>query len=172
MVTLAILWRGSAQHIGPFGDFIGGTLNPLLTFMGLLITIVLQQTELRGTLAVLNVLRPPWRGQIDAIYRQSFESRFLQMLTLHNTIVNSIGLFYSCLERAIGRDCFSQFFDNFKDEYFTTSDRADRELLQMAYDAFWQRQQQDPSRPTTFHAKIDSLLVRTRRQLLGDYPQV
>lgn len=35
---------------GEFGDFFGGVLNPLLTFltfMGLLITIVLQHTELR-----------------------------------------------------------------------------------------------------------------------------
>ena len=37
------------NHIGALGDFFGGTLNPILTFLtfvGLLITIVLQQAEL------------------------------------------------------------------------------------------------------------------------------
>lgn len=39
-----------AETFGVFGDFLGGSLNPILTFftfMGLLITIVIQQTELR-----------------------------------------------------------------------------------------------------------------------------
>lgn len=39
-------------NFGTFGDFFGGMLNPILTFltfMGLLITIVLQQKELRLT---------------------------------------------------------------------------------------------------------------------------
>lgn len=156
--AVAILWHGSAQHMGPFGDFIGGTLNPLLTFltfMGLLVTIVLQQTELRDTRTELERSATALEKQIQATDRQNFESTFFQMLTLHNTIVNSIDLFYSGWERETegrrskgaretkGRDCFSQFFDNFKEQYDTLSDRPDRERLQMSYDAFWQRRQQD-----------------------------
>jgi hypothetical protein len=156
--AVAILRSGSAKDMGPFGDFIGGTLNPLLTFltfMGLLVTIVLQQTELRDTRAELERSATALEKQIHATDRQNFESTFFQMLTLHNTIVNSIDLFYSGRERATGndvskgaretkgRDCFSQFFENFKQEYFACSGHPERERLQMAYDAFWQRRQQD-----------------------------
>ncbi|WP_428032599.1 putative phage abortive infection protein [Ancylobacter sp.] len=156
--AVAILGRGSAQEMGPFGDFIGGTLNPLLTFltfMGLLVTIVLQQTELRDTRAELERSATALEKQIHATDRQNFESTFFQMLTLHNTIVNSIDLFYSGRKRAPGistpkgardtkgRDCFSQFFENFKEEYVKTAGHPDRERLQLAYDAFWQRRQQD-----------------------------
>jgi hypothetical protein len=156
--TVAIIWHGSAQNMGSFGDFVGGTLNPLLTFltfMGLLVTIVLQQTELRDTRTELERSATALEKQIQATDRQNFESTFFQMLTLHNTIVNSIDLFYSGRERAManssdkggretkGRDCFSQFFENFKDEYAATSEGPDRERLQKAYDAFWQRRQQD-----------------------------
>ena len=156
--VVATVWRGSAAQMGPFGDFIGGTLNPLLTFltfMGLLVTIVLQQTELRDTRAELERSATALENQIRATDRQKFESTFFQMLTLHNTIVNSIDLFYSGRQRAMaidpskgaretkGRDCFNQFFENFKEEYFVSSGLPDRERLQVAYDASWQRRQQD-----------------------------
>lgn len=156
--AVAIIWRGSIHQMGPFGDFIGGTLNPLLTFltfMGLLVTIVLQQAELRDTRTELERSATALEKQNKATDRQNFESTFFQMLTLHNTIVNSIDLFYSGQEQEIGgrktkgaretkgRDCFSQFFENFKEEYLAISDLPDPERLQMAYDAFWQRRQQD-----------------------------
>lgn len=103
--AFAILLHGSAEKMGPFGDYIGGTLNPLLTFltfMGLLVTIVLQQTELRDTRAELERSASALESQLRATDRQNFESTFFQMLTLHNTIVNSIDLFYSGRERAMG----------------------------------------------------------------------
>lgn len=71
---------GSAQHIGPFGDFIGGILNPLLTFIGLLVTVVQQQTERRGTQAALERSATALEKQIDASYRQNFKSRFCKCL--------------------------------------------------------------------------------------------
>lgn len=52
--TLALfsLFIEENPSFGPFGDFVGGMLNPVLTFlmfMGLLITIILQQKELSLT---------------------------------------------------------------------------------------------------------------------------
>ena len=134
---------------GEFGDFLGGTLNPLLTFltfMGLLITIVLQQTELRDTRVELERSATALESQLKANDRQNFESTFFQMLTLHNTIVNSIDLHYSGRPSGSdtkGRDCFKQFFENFRDQYYGQIGQDERERLQMAYDLFWEHRQQD-----------------------------
>jgi len=69
--------------LGTFGDFIGGTLNPILTFfmlMGLITTIILQKKEL--TLA-----RREFQRSADALSEQSkslelqrFESSFLNLI--------------------------------------------------------------------------------------------
>lgn len=153
---IAIIWSKSVSQMGPFGDFIGGTLNPLLTFltfMGLLVTIVLQQTELKDTRVELERSATALENQLQATDRQNFESTFFQMLTLHNTIVNSIDLYYSGRatsgdvdkgsRETKGRDCFSQFFDNFKDKYEEARGHPDRDRLQIAYDEFWKYRQQD-----------------------------
>lgn len=154
LIAIGIAFRGS--EAGQFGDFIGGTLNPILTFltfMGLLVTIVLQQAELRETRDELERSANALESQLAATDRQNFESTFFQMLTLHNTIVNSIDLYYGGKERSgggdpssretKGRDCFSQFFRNFKDEYEKQVQLPERERLQVAYDELWKYRQQD-----------------------------
>jgi hypothetical protein len=156
--SIAIIWRCYVGDMGPFGDFVGGTLNPILTFltfMGLLLTIVIQKAELRDTRVELERSATALESQIKSTDRQNFESTFFQMLTLHNTIVNSIDLYYSGRERipgldvekepreTKGRDCFKQFFQNFEDEYEKLNDLPERERFQAAYDAFWEKRQQD-----------------------------
>ncbi|MEY4590486.1 MAG: hypothetical protein RL497_2562 [Pseudomonadota bacterium] len=50
--NLISAYKDLGDKFGPFGDFFGGMLNPILTFltfMGLLVTIILQQKELRLT---------------------------------------------------------------------------------------------------------------------------
>nr|WP_246711030.1 putative phage abortive infection protein [Mesorhizobium sp. RMAD-H1] len=155
---VAIVIAAVGVDAGQFGDFFGGTLNPLLTFltfMGLLVTIVLQQAELRETRAELIRSADALENQIKATDRQNFESTFFQMLTLHNTIVNSIDLHYSRRmssedgeiirqsRETKGRDCFSQFFDNFKKDYESTVAPSEKERFQGAYDKFWSYRQQD-----------------------------
>ncbi|WP_063292816.1 MULTISPECIES: putative phage abortive infection protein [unclassified Pseudovibrio] len=141
------------KDAGSFGDFFGGVVNPLLTFltfMGLLLTIVLQQAELRETRSELKRSATALESQLKATDRQNFESTFFQMLTLHNTIVNSIDLYYSkrpTSKETKGRDCFKQFFENFRDEYHNSSALYEKENekdhLQHAYDNFWVDRQQD-----------------------------
>lgn len=80
---------------GTFGDFFGGVLNPILTFltfMGLLITIVIQQKELRSS-------RIEFKGQKEALQLQqiemriqSFDNKFFQMLNLFNDIKKQLYL--------------------------------------------------------------------------------
>lgn len=67
---------------GEWGDFFGGVLNPILTFltfMGLLITIILQQTELKQS-------RKEFQGQKESLENQEFDNKFFQMLNLLNNI--------------------------------------------------------------------------------------
>ncbi|MBY2937186.1 putative phage abortive infection protein [Rhizobium leguminosarum] len=159
LIAALIIWAGREQAFGTFGDFIGGTLNPVLTFltfMGLLMTIVLQQTELRDTREELARSATALVAQSKAADRQNFESTFFQMLALHNTIVGSIDLYYSGRAETAdgrppkegremrGRDCFDQFFENFRDDYVAV-DAAMHEQgkLQAAYEEFWSYRQQD-----------------------------
>jgi hypothetical protein len=67
---------------GEWGDFFGGVLNPILTFltfMGLLITIILQQSELKQS-------REEFKGQKESLENQEFDNKFFQMLNLLNNI--------------------------------------------------------------------------------------
>ena len=77
------------EGLGAWGDFFGGVLNPILTFltfMGLLITIVLQQKELKEA-------RNEFARQSEALEKQqyemtvqSFDNKFFQMLELFNFV--------------------------------------------------------------------------------------
>jgi hypothetical protein len=72
--------------MGEWGDFFGGVLNPLLTFltfMGLLITIMLQQKELQQS-------RKEFKGQKESLENQEFDNKFFQMLNLFNNIISTL----------------------------------------------------------------------------------
>ena len=74
------------NKMGEWGDFFGGVLNPLLTFltfMGLLITIMLQQKELQQS-------RKEFKGQKESLENQEFDNKFFQMLNLFNNIISTL----------------------------------------------------------------------------------
>jgi hypothetical protein len=76
------IFFNDADNFGVWGDFFGGVLNPILTFltfMGLLITIVLQQSELKQS-------REEFKGQKESLENQEFDNKFFQMLNLLNNI--------------------------------------------------------------------------------------
>lgn len=83
---------------GTFGDFVGGTLNPLLSFLGLLallFTVAMQRDELERT---HDVLDKQLAAQLDQLAnakkisdeqlktqaKQQFESTFFALLNVHN----------------------------------------------------------------------------------------
>jgi uncharacterized membrane protein len=73
---------------GTFGDFFGGTLNPILSFLALitvLLTISLQKYELQLTNKEIEETNES--SKID-----SFERSFFEMLRLHIFIVNDLTL--------------------------------------------------------------------------------
>lgn len=89
----------STEHFGQFGDFIGGTLNPILaflSFMALLYTIRIQTDELKLSREELEATREELKGSRIAQQEQSeslklqnkatklqiFENIFFQLLNL------------------------------------------------------------------------------------------
>lgn len=134
---VAVIWQPGTNG-GTFGDFIGGTLNPILTFitfMAVLITIVLQQKELADTRDELAKSATALENQIKSLDRQNFESTFFQMLNLHNDIVAS-------LEKREGntifkgRDVIKRAHEIFSAQWGVHK-QSDEENLAHGYDQFW-----------------------------------
>lgn len=81
------------RGFGAFGDYFGGMLNPVLTFltfMGLLITIVLQQKELRLTRREIKTSSTALSEQAITQEKQRFENTFFSLFEQHNQILNLI----------------------------------------------------------------------------------
>ena len=139
VLAIGILPVVFAKDWSGYGDFVGGVLGPILTFitfMGLLITIVLQQTELRETRTELAKSADALDGQLTALTRQNFEATFFQMLTLHNTMVSSMDIHRKNQVTLEGRDCFRFFAERLSNiyHYERSSDSID---IKDVYADFW-----------------------------------
>lgn len=85
---------------GTFGDFVGGTLNPVLSFfalIALLLTIILQSKELEATREELQRSATAHekseislKKQSDILSRQQFEQTFFSFLEQHNAALEKI----------------------------------------------------------------------------------
>lgn len=85
-IDLYLISTGKKDYIGVFGDFFGGVLNPVLTFLtffGLIATIVIQRQELRFA-------RVEYEKTSEALNRQAVETTFFNILDLHHKIVDNI----------------------------------------------------------------------------------
>jgi len=106
-----IFWNftitADTEDFGQFGDFIGGTLNPILaflSFMALLYTIKIQTDELKLSREELEATRSELKEsriaqqeqseslklQNEATKLQMFENTFFQLLEEHNQLLNII----------------------------------------------------------------------------------
>jgi len=77
------------EGFGAWGDFFGGVLNPILTFltfMGLLMTIVLQKKELKEARIEFTRQSEALEQQQYEMTAQSFDNKFFQMLDLFNFV--------------------------------------------------------------------------------------
>lgn len=82
------------EYAGQFGDYIGGTLNPILTFfslIALLWTIGIQsrdleltREELRRSAKAQEATKEVLNRQSETLARQQFESTFFSLLDQHN----------------------------------------------------------------------------------------
>lgn len=74
------------ENWGLFGDFFGGTLNPILSFLALFVvlkTYLSQQDELKATQEIL-------KEQSETQKRQQFENTFFELLKIHNQSLESL----------------------------------------------------------------------------------
>lgn len=79
--------------MGTFGDFFGGTLNPILsffTFICLLITIGIQRTELELTRNELKKSAEEQAKSANAATRQACETTIFNLINLHRNILSDI----------------------------------------------------------------------------------
>jgi hypothetical protein len=96
------------KDLGTWGDFVGGLLNPLLTFLtviGLLVTIHLQQRELRLTRKELAKSSNALEAQNLTTKQQRFENTLFSMIEMLNQIVNAMDVDTGDGVKS-GRDCF------------------------------------------------------------------
>ncbi|UFS73236.1 putative phage abortive infection protein [Tardiphaga sp. 37S4] len=138
------------MRYGPWGDFFGGTLNPILTFLsfiGVLFTLALQKIEMNLTREELSRSADALESQISTTKQQTFDSTFFQMLSLHNNIVNSIDLVdRQSSARTQGRDCFRIFYTRLTKIYREKQKNGrnrltDEQILALAYRAYWKEVQ-------------------------------
>lgn len=149
LVFVVNLFSIGKSSFGEWGDFFGGVLNPILTFlmfMGLLITIVIQQTELQESRVELRRSADALRDQNESLRKQNFENTFFQMLEIHNQIVNAIDLVSEQGRVTRGRDCFSVFYTRFNKIYRENKEKAngkytEESVLKLAYQLFWKEHQ-------------------------------
>ncbi|HHF2921133.1 hypothetical protein D8S93_24550 [Vibrio sp. VGrn 2] len=79
--------------LGEFGDFFGGVLNPILTFLmfiGLIITIIVQKTELALARNEFNRTANALVEQSESSKTQSIETTFFNLLKIHLDSIESL----------------------------------------------------------------------------------
>lgn len=87
------VFPSSEWKLGEFGDFLGGVLNPILTFLmfvGLIITIVIQKTELSLARTEFKRTANALQEQSDSSKKQVIENTFFNLLSIHNETLNSL----------------------------------------------------------------------------------
>lgn len=80
---------------GTFGDYLGGTLNPIFSFLaliGLLYTIHQQAQEMQATREELKQAAEQQHRQADIFNLQQFESTFFSLLEQHNKAIERINV--------------------------------------------------------------------------------
>lgn len=116
---------------GQWGDFFGGSLNPLLTFLtfvGLLYTIFLQQRELSLSREELSLTREELKRSSDALESQNeslaqqrFENTLFSMIGVLNQIIEKMDTQHESYEGISksynGRDCFTYFQNSISNIY-------------------------------------------------------
>ena len=137
------------QRLSNMGEFFGGTLGPLFAFFGLLTllsTIRLQSNELRFTRAELAKSAQAMQNQIALLQRQTFDSMYFQLVKLHNEIIKDLSVQVGD-KIYVGRDCFNLLFHELvsylEEEEAKNPDRQPREIIDAAYQAFWDRYQSE-----------------------------
>lgn len=117
---------------GTFGDFVGGTLNPILAFASLcaiLLTMKMQSDELKTSTDAL-------RQQGQYLELQAIENTFFSMLDVYNKKVN-----YLEIDGVVGREAFRAAYDElltkYKGDQIRYDDQDELEITRHSYKRFY-----------------------------------
>ena len=150
-LTAGVLFIGhrnvqAFKDLGTWGDFVGGLLNPLLTFitfLAVLLTLWLQREELSLTRDEMVRSANALENKGTTLKKQSFENTFFEMLRLHNSIIESIDLVNPETGTVTkGRDAFNIFYSRLNKIYRSNKIKANgkynkREIAELSYFLFW-----------------------------------
>lgn len=139
------------KELGPYGDFVAGTIVPFLTFISFLAIVItlrlqreqleMQRKELHNSIEEMQATREEFKLQNQTLSIQRFENTFFQMVNLHNELVNSIVL--SGSEPQEGRSAFPVFNRIFREMYSNRlnrhelNDKNELERIQFVYTMFF-----------------------------------
>ena len=142
LVFLTIILQ-SPENIGQAGDFFGGFVNPLLTFLtfsGVLFTVYIQRQDLNET-------RKETKKQAEFFERQNFEATFFQMLNLHNGIVSELEISeYNYSSPFKGRGTFPVYYSKLQEKFNNIHTQAlgsQSLIVSHAFHQFWDGARQD-----------------------------
>jgi uncharacterized membrane protein len=155
IVTYAVHFRGplsnSVAEWGQFGDYVGGLLNPIFGFLGLvalLATLYLQRQQLQGSLQELKDSAKSLRAQEREWRIQNFEASFFELLRLHNDIVNTMDLEGKPGTKrdglvTRGRDCISVFLDRYRSSLLQHGANDDFGEAMRLYEKFFEKHEKE-----------------------------
>lgn len=141
--------QGSSH--GEFGDFFGGVVNPVLTFltfMGLLMTIVIQRVELKETRDELKRSADALTDQAVRAGRKNFEDVFLRLLDRLSAISSKLS--QKTGETNFRQDYFSRILNELNHGFMGIEREGDGEQeaqghITQAWGDMWDRYSQDLS---------------------------
>lgn len=111
---------GNPEAWGQFGDYLGGTLNPALSFLALiavLLTFRLQSIELRNSTIEMTKSSEALQEQVKSQRKQNFENTFFSLIRLHQDIIQSTQSANHYGNAVHGRESFRSLFQIFRAIY-------------------------------------------------------
>lgn len=116
--AIAVVNQGTASYWGQLGDFAGGFLNPLLSFLALMAvlkTMALQRAEMKAAQLEAKTATQEQRQQTAVYSKQMFESTLFGMLDVHAKILGDIKHGDQPGRARQGRDAIDMIVKDFKE---------------------------------------------------------
>lgn len=153
-VFIINLFAIGKSDFGQWGDFFGGVLNPILTFlmfMGVLITLALQQRELSEARVQFERSASALEAQQATTAGQAFENTLFNIINSFNQNTSQLDLIPKDGRPPItGRDCFETFYTRLSRIYKDKSDKhtsslSEEQILSWSFDLFYKENEQNLS---------------------------
>lgn len=153
---------------GSFGDFIGGSLNPILSFLAfiaLLYTIVLQSRELKLTREELEGSKDALNNHNESLRLQNFENTFFKLLEIHLGAISNT----KTKNNVTGLQCYKHMYLNLENKLSTAKDDKFSYKLANSYFAVYEMHKDEMSRFFNLHINLVDLINGGKEKKIKDY---